>query len=106
MKRKVIIGIVILITLSIIILVFASNKGDTIKAVLELENGKIIEVGEGDKIKSLKIVSIEETKVIVEHLGNKTECEYDKTYQFWPDSQGGQILWEFPEVVVIFERDN
>lgn len=100
MKKKVIIVSLVLIIIIIYLIIFIKPR--SIKVIDSL--GKVHIVQQGRKIDGVKIVEIKETSVIVEHIGQKEECIYYKEYKFWPDSQGGKILWEAPQAVLIFEK--
>ena len=105
MKKTIICLIISIVMLSLIFIYFnfLTNAGIEIK-VTDIKIGKTYIVKQGKKVSGVKIISIEETKVVVEHIGTITDCEYNKEYKFWPDSQDGKIMWQAPQAILVFEK--
>ena len=105
MKNKIIIGLIISVVILSSIFIYFSffEKSEKIK-VIDVYSDKTHIVKEGKKVDGIKIISIEESQVEVMHLKETIKCEYNKRYEFWPDSQGGKIMWQAPQAILIFEK--
>lgn len=111
MKKKVIKGIVIIVSIICVLgLIIFINRMNSIK--ITDKEGKVYYAREGKNVNisncNLKIISIEENQVVIENNGKKRVCKYGEEidiYDNYENDKTGEYIYSFrPIQTITFEK--